>query len=246
MGVCAAALLGGRVCHAQNRPADDSVTTRDSLRAIAQRLLDGVAVGDTALWGRYLAPEGRFTDEEGVTRDRAALLAEMRPLPTGFSGRIVVVDPKVLALGATAIISYDGAETEIIFGQTIATRYHMTDTYVRREGRWLMVASQTSVYPSEHTAVVADPSVFHEYVGEYTVGNALRFTVSTDGTHLYGGRPGRPPDELHPLGGDRFFRTGLTRGELIFRRNAAGLVDAMLARRDNNDLIWTLVSRPQH
>ena len=51
-------------------------------------------------------------------------------------------------------------------------------------------------------------------------------------------REGRPAQELVPPGVDRFAQAGRPRVERLFRRDAAGRVDAFVDRRDNNDLVW--------
>jgi len=42
----------------------------------------------------------------------------------------------------TAILSYDLDETETIFGQNMSARYHGTDTWTYRNGKWQIVAGQ--------------------------------------------------------------------------------------------------------
>jgi hypothetical protein len=51
-------------------------------------------------------------------------------------------------------------------------------------------------------------------------------------------RQGRPAQELIPTGADRFAEAGRPRVERLFRRDAAGRIDAFVDRRDNNDLVW--------
>jgi hypothetical protein len=161
----------------------------------------------------------------------------MRPLPAGYSGQIRVANAQVRVSGTTAVITYDAMEDEAIYGQHLATRYHTTDTYAWDGRRWLMLASQTSVIPSEHTAVAA-PANLHDYAGRYELAPSVAYTVTADGAHLYAQRGERPREELFPLGADRFFSRGAVRGERVFTRDASGRVTAMLDRRDNNDLVW--------
>lgn len=223
----------------------DSATTAAELVRLTQSLLDAVASGDTALWARHLAEDGLFTDENGNTATKRKLLANMHPLPPGFSGHIVVANPRVRvagdADGSVAIISYDANEDETVFGQALHTRYHQTDSYIRRGGRWVMLASQTQVLPSEHTAVAIDPATLDAYAGTYRLAPTVEYVVTRNGARLLGKRAGRPPEELFPLGADRFFRRGAPRGEKIFERDSTGRVSSMIDRRDNNDLIWRRV-----
>ncbi len=49
-------------------------------------------------------------------------------------------------MGDTAILSYDMDETETISGQAMQARYHATDTWLRRQGIWPIVAEQVMCY----------------------------------------------------------------------------------------------------
>lgn len=245
MGVAACSRApASSVEHARPSGADSAVTVTELTRA-AQQLLDAVATGDTSVWARRLSDAGLFTDENGTTSTKKELLANLRPLPPGLSGRIAVVDPKLLATGreegSVAILTYDALEDEKVFGQSLHTRYHTTDTYLRRGGEWVLLASQTQVIPSEHVAVAIDPQSLDSYAGSYQLAPEVEYTVKRSGERLLGQRKGRPEEELFPLGGDRFFRRGAPRGEKLFTRDASGRVTAMIDRRDNNDLVWRRV-----
>ena len=225
-------------CPALAPPAGSDASVATQLTAISQALLDAVSRGDTLTWSRHLDPDGVFTDEEGNVRDKRTVIGELHPLPAGISGQICIASPRSTVKGDVAVLTYDALETATIYGQQVRTRYHTTDTYVHREGAWRLLASHTAVLPSEHAAVAIEPAVLTDYVGRYVLAPGVVYVVERDGGRLFGMRPGGVREELLPLGADRFFRNGATRGERIFRRNAGGKVDAMLDRRDNNDVVW--------
>ena len=246
----AAAIVAAACTRAPARRAEPTSTTSIDSSAVAvelvrntQALVDAIAPGDTAIWSRTLAADGLFSDENGRPVTKRELLDNLKPLPPGFTGHITVANPRVRVTstegGAVAVITYDMLEDETIFGQTLHTKYHGTDTYVRRAGRWQMLASQDEVLPSEHTAVALDQTSLDAYVGTYRLGPGVEYLVARDGARLVGHRAGAPPAELFPLGPDRFFLRGATRGEKIFARDASGRVTRLIDRRDNNDLVWT-------
>lgn len=225
---------------ADSPAVQDTAAVAAELTRIAQALLDAVAAADTAVWGRYLADDALFTDEMGRTYTKAELLALMRPLPPGFSGTLRVSGPRMVARGDVAVLTYDALEDEEIFGQRIRTRYHTTDTFVRRDGGWRIIASQVQVLPGDPTPVAADPASYGAYVGRYLLGGDIVLEVARDGERLVMGPPGGEKDELLPLGGTRFFRRG-RRGEVIFVADEQGRVTRMIQRRDNNDVVWRRV-----
>ena len=69
-------------------------------------------------------------------------------MPTGYSGTIKVVKPQSQITSDVAILSYDMDETETIFGQALTARYHATDTWMLRDGRWQIVATHLSKVPA--------------------------------------------------------------------------------------------------
>src|SRR5215213_3872430 len=81
---------------AAQQPAD---STTAQLVRISQALMDAIAPGDTATWNRYLAADGVFTDENGRTRTKAEVLAELGPLPAGYVGHIRVTNPRAAVAG---------------------------------------------------------------------------------------------------------------------------------------------------
>ena len=54
---------------------------------------------------------------------------------------------------------------------------------------------------------------------------------------LYSQRGERKRELLVPEAGDIFFRPGVE-GRFVFHRNQSGKVDALIDRRNNEDLIW--------
>lgn len=233
-----AAVLTASPARAQ-QPADSATA---QLARIAQALMDAVAPGDTATWNRWLAADGLFTDENGRTRTRAEVLAELGPLPPGYVGHIRVANPRAVVAGETAVLSYDALEDLTLYGQRLDTRFHSTDTFVRRGGEWRMVGQQVQVLPAELRPVAVDPASFDALAGTYELGSGVTIEVRREGGRLMAQRTGRPAEELLPIGRDRFVRRGSPRGERFFVRDAAGRVTSMVDRRDNLDLVWRRVA----
>ncbi|MDT3687540.1 MAG: DUF4440 domain-containing protein [Pseudorhodoplanes sp.] len=218
---------------AESRGSDAS-----QLEHASQALLDAVTSGDKAVFARTLDPEGLFSDEDGNVRTGAAVVQEVRGLPSGYSGNLRMVDPHVRIRGDVGIVAFDVAETLELFGQRLSTRFHTTDVYQRTDEGWQLVASQTSVLPSELSRAAVDPTVFDDYIGTYRLSAEISARIWREDDQLFMQRTGRAREELIPIGNDRFVRAGAPRGERFFRRDNGGNVVALVDRRDNNDLIW--------
>jgi hypothetical protein len=211
--------------------------TQDELVRRAQEIVDAVAVGDRKPFERYFADDSMIVDEKGRSMDKKAFVADQSPLPAGSSGSIKVVSPQSRILGDTAILSYDLDETETIFGQELKARYHETDTWVRRNGDWQIVAEQVLRYYEDPAPGKPDPKKYPDYLGTYELAPGTTLTVSAEGADLFSQRAGRAKDLLIPEAPDIFFVKGME-GRRLFRRDDRGKVDALLNRRNNEDVVW--------
>lgn len=146
--------------------ADDAIS-QDELVRRTQELFDAVVPGNAEPWKKYFADDCIFSDEKGRTLDKAALVADIAPLPRGYSGTIKIAKLQSIIHGDTAILSYDLDETETVFGQNLTARYHGTDTWLRRNGTWQIVASQAMRYYEDPAVGKADPKKFADFVGTY-------------------------------------------------------------------------------
>jgi uncharacterized protein DUF4440/uncharacterized protein DUF3471 len=228
------ALLAGA---ARAIPPETSGITQDQLVRHTQELVDAIAIGDQKPWQTYFAEDAIYTDETGKTTDKAALVAGITPLPKGYSGTIKVTKPQSRIQKNSAVLSYDLDETETVFGRVLHARYHGTDTWLLRNGRWQIVAGQMLRYYEDPAIGTIDTARLDDYLGTYELAPGNTLTISREGSTLYSKRGDAPKTILEPESPDLFFRPGIE-GRRLFRRNDSGKVDALIDRRNNEDLIW--------
>jgi Domain of unknown function (DUF4440) len=210
--------------------------TREELIRRTQELFDAVVPGNQEPWKKYYADDCLFADEKGRQMDKTKLIADISPIPKGYSGTIKVVNPVSRIIGDTAILSYDCDETETVFGQHLTARYHGTDTWLRRNGTWQIVASQTMRYYEDPATGRADPAKFPEFSGIYELAEGQTRKVFVESESLFVERNGKR-EQLFPESADIFFRKGVE-GRILFRTGNDGKVDALIDRRNNEDIIW--------
>src|SRR3979411_724292 len=136
-------------------PAQEAITQEELLRH-SQELFDSLVTGDKEPWQKYYADDAIYFDAKGRNLDKAALVADIAPLPPGYSGQIKIGKAASRIKGDTAVVSYDLDETETIFGQNLSARYHETDTWLRRNGVWQIVAAQAFRYYEDPAIGKAD------------------------------------------------------------------------------------------
>jgi len=216
--------------------AKDAAMTEQELVRQTEQLYDAVAAGNQAPWQKYFADDCIFSDEKGRTMDKTKLVADITPLPTGYSGAIKLENVQSRIYDNVAVLSYDANEAETIFGQKLSARYHITDTWMRRDGNWQIVASQAHRYYEDPPIGKADPKKFPDFIGTYELAPGQTRAVLSDHENLFIERNGKK-EQLFAETCDLFFRRGVE-GRLLFRRDENGRVDALIDRRNNEDVIW--------
>jgi hypothetical protein len=215
--------------------AEDGITQEELLRR-SQELFDSVVPGNKEPWKTYFADDAIYFDEKGRNMDKAALVADIAPLPPGYSGQIKIGKAASRIVGDTAVVSYDLDETETIFGQNLSARYHETDTWLRRNGVWQIVAAQALRYYEDPAIGKSDPKTLASFCGTYELAPGQTRTVTTENGKLFGERKGKK-EELFPETSEIFFRKGIE-GRILFRSNDKGDIDTLIDRRNNEDVIW--------
>jgi hypothetical protein len=216
--------------------AADAPISQDELVRRTQELYDAIVPGNQVPWKKYFADDCTFSDEKGRTLDKTKLIADITPMPAGYSGAIKVANVQSRIIGDTAVLSYDANETETIFGQNLTARYHITDTWLRRNGEWQIIASQAHRYYEDPAAGKADPKKFADFIGTYELAPGQTRSVTAEGENLFVERKGKK-EQLFPETSEIFFRKGVE-GRILFRYDANGKVDALIDRRNNEDVIW--------
>ena len=175
--------------------AADVPITQDELVRRTQELYDAVVPGNQAPWKKYFADDCIFADEKGRLFDKPKLIADISPLPAGYSGTIKVENAQSRIIGNTAILSYDADETETIFGQNLKARYHITDTWLQRNGNWQIITSQAHRYYEDPAVGKADAKKFADFIGTYELAPGQTRSVIFEGAKLFVER-NDSPDKL--------------------------------------------------
>lgn len=215
--------------------------TEKEIVAIIQKLMDAIAVGDKAVWEKYVADDVIYTDENWKVLTKKDLVDQLSPLPKGYSGSIKVANVRSRIKGDTAVIVWDCLEEETVFGQRLTPTYLVTDTYFKQNGQWQLVASETIVKPSPRPGIAVDPKVLGDLVGEYQLTPGDTYVIRLEGGKLLGRRGTRSEQELLAADANTYFVKDSIRGEKFFMKDASGRVVKMLDRRENNDLVWTKI-----
>lgn len=217
-------------------------TTENQLRLDTQRLLDAIAPGDVAVWQELLDADMIQIDENDVVRGKAALLAEIKPLPKGLIGHLKIDDFRLVQKGDLAVVTHEDDETLDYYGQMILSRFRNTDTWHRTPEGWRLLSSQVLAVLKDPPATKLDATILCGYAGTYSLTSEIVVSLKCEKDHLIARRTGRPDRTFLPEVRDVFFEPGEPRTRRIFQRDSAGRVTGFVDRREARDIVWKRVS----
>jgi len=224
------------------RPIATQTGSSDEVTAVLQRqtqeLVDAIAAGDRTPWTRYLDDRVVYAAEDGTTKTKDDLVAEIRPFPKEISGRIRITRFRTIRHGDTAVANYISEEEEGYFGQVLHARYLSTDTWIRTPAGWRLAASQVLAVRDDPPAIQLPDERLDEYVGTYALTDTVSYTIRREGHALVGVRSGRPAETLKVELPDCLFVPGDSRIRKIFRRDPRGRITGFVERRESWDISW--------
>jgi hypothetical protein len=217
-------------------------STAEELRRATQQLVDATAAGERAVWEHWTDPALTYVSEDNEVKGREQLIADLTPLPPGYSGWITVEEFRCRDFGAFAVTTYVLDEHESVEGHALRTRYRGSDTWRRTGTGWRAVAMQVYAIPQDPPGDGGSRPALADYQGVYSLSERTSQVVRVAGDHLLGERPGRAAQPLVRESGDVFFTPGHPRTRRIFVRGADGAVQGFADRREGSDLTWQKVS----
>jgi hypothetical protein len=202
-----------------------------------QQLMDAIAAGDTTVWLTFLHEDCLIAVEDGKILSRNELVSSMKPLPAGYNGRIVIIEPTYQRYDDTFVLSFIDDEYLEVFGQKIHTQYRQTDTWKNFDGEWKMIAMQLFEIPKNPSPVRLPESVLARYIGTYALNSDRKCTIIVEGGKLFAEKTGREKEELLAETEDVFFRKNDGRVRVIFIKDSETAYH-LIERRAGEDLVW--------
>ena len=208
------------------------------LRRLEDEWLNTYIRGDKATFDRIVADDFTGTDESAVLRNKTQERELVQALPPGSIMKVSLTneDVQVRMFGETAIMTGRIVQKAERPGQdSFSFQSRFTDTFLKRQGRWQVVARHYSRYPAERTAIKMDPKIYDAYVGEYEIAPSIVFQISKEGDKLMSQTTGQPKAELFPESEIGFFIKGVS-AQFIFLRDDKGQVERVVALQDGRTI----------
>ena len=114
-----------------------------SVMRIEKEMLAAVLKGDPSASERYLADTYVFTGTYGDVEDRAQSINDLKSGDLKLRSASLD-DTKVQVYGDTAIVTYSSNDKGTYKGKDISGKTRWTDVFVKRNGKWQLVATHGS------------------------------------------------------------------------------------------------------
>ena len=216
--------------------AEESKQTQE-LKRLEDEWLNAYLRDDKATFDRIVADDFTGTDESAVMRNKAQEKELLQaPPPGGIKVSLNNEDVRVRMYGETAVVTGRIVQkTERAGQESFGFQSRFTDTFVRRQGRWQVVARHYSRIPVERTAIQVNPKIYDAYVGEYEIAPNIVFHVFKEGEKLISQTTGQPKAELLPESEMGFFIKGIP-AQFIFVRDEKGQVTRVIILQDGRTI----------
>ena len=193
---------------------------------------------DFAAWAPYVAEDCIFSTDDGDIKTKAQLIEHGRNLPFQHDHSENQRDFVVHLYGNTAVLNLRFTTHEQFTDIDIITEMRETETFVKQNGSWLLVARQWGALPINfHKPAAADPGTYKDYIGQLEWRPGLVDTITVKGGKLWSKMAeDESAEENLPLGPETFFvRDDL--GTITFVRDAHGQVTGYTYHRvDGQDI----------
>lgn len=202
------------------------------LRRLEDEWLGSYQRGDKAAFEPIVSDDFTGTDESAKVRNKERERELIQAPPSSVSTSLTNQDVQVRIYGDTAVVIgrivakiQPGGQAGITF------QSRFTDTFLRRQGRWQVVARHYSRLPPERTAIKLDPLIYDAYVGQYELAPGFVITISKEGDKLMTQGTGQPKFELLAESQIAFFIKDFS-ALFIFLRGDKGEVTQLITIQD--------------
>lgn len=203
-----------------------------AVRKLEDEWLGAYLRGDKATFDRITSADFTSTDESAKIRNKAEEREIIQAPPASIKTSLTNEDVQVRIYGETAIVNgrivlkaHPGGQAEISF------QSRFTDTLLKRQGQWQVVARHYSRLPPQRTPIKLDPTVYNAYIGQYELAPGFFMSVTKEGDRLMTQGTGQPKLELLPESDIAFFIKDIS-ALFVFMRDEKGEVSQLITIQD--------------
>jgi ketosteroid isomerase-like protein len=198
------------------------------LKGLENEWLSSYLRGDKHTFDRIVADDFTRTDESGKFATKAEERALVQAPPASVNASLTNEDVQVRVYGNSAIVT--GRIVSKVQG-SFNFQSRFTDTFIKRGGRWQVVARHYSRVPTERIAINLDSKSYDAYIGQYEIAPDVVLDITKEDEKLMSQTTGQPKMELLPESEIEFFIKGFT-AQFVFVRDGTGRVTKLIINQE--------------
>ena len=130
-------------------PAAGGNDADQAIRTIEKALMAAILKGDAAAAEQYLASDAVMVAPDGSVSKKSGFLSDLKSGDIKLTSS-VDSDMKLVASSADmAVVMYSTVDKGTYKGEDIGGTYRWLDVFAKRDGKWLLVASQGTEVPKK-------------------------------------------------------------------------------------------------
>ncbi|HZI88391.1 MAG TPA: DUF4440 domain-containing protein [Pyrinomonadaceae bacterium] len=227
IGVIIFAVFSFTLVRMENESSAQS-DAEQKLKRLEDEWLNSYLRGDKQTFDRIVADDFTRTDESGKFATKAEERTLVQAPPASVNPSLTNQDMQVRVYGNAAIVT-GRIVSKVQGGLNFQSRF--TDTFIKRKGRWQVVARHYSRVPTERTAINVDSKIYDAYVGQYEITPNVVLDITKEGEKLMSQATGQPQMELLPESEIEFFIKGFT-AQFVFVRDGIGRVTKLIINQE--------------
>ena len=110
---------------------------------IEKEMLDTLLKGEAAASEKYLSPGYVMTGPDGDVSDRARAISDLKTGALKLEAASIE-QPKVQVYGDTVVVTFQSTDKGTYKGKDISGKSRWTDVFVKKDGKWQLVATHGS------------------------------------------------------------------------------------------------------
>lgn len=135
---------------------------------VSLTIRDAALRRDMEAWSRYVSDDCIFSTDDGTLATKAQTMAHSRKMPADYDHSVNPRDFVVRLHGDTAVAKYRVTGHEQFTDADIISEERVTETYIKQNGSWVLLAKHWGLLPVNfHKPVAAETSAYKDYAGQY-------------------------------------------------------------------------------
>lgn len=218
---------------------------KNQLMQLAHKRIEAFDLGDTSIWSPYVANEYIISTPTGKIATKSDVMKEFGPPLKGYRNTFDFEDVSVIKDSNVAVMSYKIKEREWWEKQeNNVLDLRKTDTYIYKNGQWLLFASHENFYPPLRQTTTVNTKIYDSYLGQYQLLDSLFYTISKENNKLFIQENNNPQKvELFASAKNSFFNKANEgffnlggMGQVLFIKNNRGKVSYLVFRTYGIDI----------